>query len=133
MGERVKSRDVKRDLEQQSNVEGDQIGGRQGWKDDVTSGAHSDSIRVETEPLAADKTGQHRWYKHDKMDVCRPSTAPTIDHRPPADHPDPPHRRGRLKSRPRSVSNHMWTYQATRTHRGRIGRIECARYVIYGP
>ena len=38
-------------------------------------------------------------------DVPRPSAAPTDDHRLPTDHPNPPRRRGRLKSRPGKISN----------------------------
>ena len=44
MGEQVKSRDIKGDLERQSDVEADQIGGRRGWKDNIMSSAHSNLI-----------------------------------------------------------------------------------------
>ena len=44
IGKRGGLGDVEHDLERRSDVEGDQIGGRRGWKDDVMSGARSDSI-----------------------------------------------------------------------------------------
>ena len=124
--------DLEGDCEHQSDGNGVDTDGRRCRMDGTTSGPHRDLTRVEMDPLAEDETGQRRWYKRDKTDVPRPSTAPTDDHRLPADHPNPPRRCGRLKSRPRKVSNPRWTYQATRTHRGRIGRIKRAVYVIYG-
>ena len=90
LGERGGSRDVECNRECQSNGDRVERDGRRCRMDGAPSGPHRDSTRVETEPLAADETGQRRWYKRDKTDVPRPSTAPTIDHRPPADHPDPP-------------------------------------------
>ena len=124
--------DVEGDPERHSDGDGVETDGRRYQMDGAMSRPRHDSKQVETDPLAEDETGQRRWYKRDTTDVPRPSTAPTEDHRLPADHPNPPRRRGRLKTRPTRVSHPRWTYQATRTRRGRIGRIECAGYVAYG-
>ena len=133
LGERGGSRDVECDRERQSDGDGVEMDWIRCRKDGATSGPRHDSTRVETDPLAEDGTGQHRWYKHDTRDVPRPSRPPPEYHRLPANQPNPPRRRGQLKTRPRRVSYHRWTYQATRTRRGRIGRIEHAAYVAYRP
>ena len=118
IGERGGPGDLERDFERQSDGNGVNTDGRQCRMDGTTSGPRHDSTQVETDPLAEDETGQRRWYKRDKTDVPRPSAAPTNDHRLPVDHPNPPRRRGQLKSRPRRVSHPRWTYQATRTRQG---------------
>ena len=132
LGERDELGDVEGDLERQSDGDGDGMEGRRGSKDGATSGARRDSKRVETRPLAEDETDQHGQRKRTTGDAPRPSTPPTIDPRRPTDHPNPPRRRGRLKTRPRRISTRRWTYQVTRTRRGRIGRIGCVKHVVHG-
>jgi hypothetical protein len=133
LGEQVESGDVGDDLERWGDGDGDQRGGRRGEMDGATSGARRDSKRVETGPLAEDETDQHGQREREMAHVPRPSTPHPIDHRHPTDQPNPPRRRGRLKTRPTKVSNPRWTYQATRTHRGRIGRIGRIVHDVYGP
>jgi hypothetical protein len=104
MGERIESGGDGGSRERQSNGNGDQRGGIRCGKDDATSGARSDSKRVDTSLLAEGKAGQYERRKRETTDVPRPSTPPTDTSKRPMDHPNPPRRRGRLKSRPREVS-----------------------------
>jgi hypothetical protein len=124
---------VEGDLERRSDGDGDQRSERRGGKDGATSGARSDSIRVNTSLLADNETDQHGQRKRTKADVHRPSTPPTDNPRRPIEAVDPPRRRGRIKPRPRRVSTSRGTYQVMRTRRGRIGRIGPFGYVVYGP
>jgi hypothetical protein len=133
MGERIESGGDGGSRERQSNGNGDQRGGIRCGKDDATSGARSDSKRVDTSLLAEGKAGQHERRKRETTDVPRPSTPPTDTSKRPMDHPNPPRHRGRLKTRPTRVSNPRWTYQATRTRQGRIGRIGRIVLEVYGP
>ena len=128
-GERVKLGGDEGDRERQSCGNGNDTDGRRGVKDGATSGTRRDSKRVETRPLAEDETDQHGQRKHTTGDA---STPPTIDPRRPTDHPNPPRRRGRLKTRPRRISTRKWTYQVTRTRRGRIGRIGPFGDIVHG-
>ena len=132
LGERVGLGDVEGDRKRRSDGEGDEMDGIRGGMDGATSGARRDSQRVETTPLAEGETGQHGRRKRTTTDVPGLSTAPTDDHRLPTDHPNPPRRCGRLKTRPRSISTSQWTYQAIRTRRGRIWRIGATGHVACG-
>ena len=132
-GDQIESGGVESGRERQSEGEGDRTDGIRRCKDGATSGARRDSKRVETTPLAEGETGQYRRRTRTTTDVPRPSTAPTNDHRLPMDHPNPPRRRRRLKSRPRRVSNPRKTYQVTRARQGRIGRIGRVVHAVYGP
>ena len=128
------SEDVGGERECESDGDGVEMDGRRCRIDGATSGARRDLIQVEMRPLAGDKGGQDNRRNNMKVHVPEPSTPPPEHHRRPMDQPNPPRRRGRLKTsfrRPRNINNHRWTYQATRTHRGRIGRIERAGYVVY--
>ena len=127
-GERVESGDAEGGRERQSDGDGDETDRRQGGED----GARSDSKRVDTSPLAEVETGQHGRRDHRMTHAHRPSTPPPTDHRHPTDQPNPPHRRGRIKTRPRNISTNQWTYQVMRTRRGRIGRIGPIGYGVYG-
>ena len=133
LGEQEAMGNVERDWRRRNVVGGDGYDGNEGWEDGVTSGARYDSKRVGTRSLA----GQDSQHQHDtrnvKTDVPRPSQPPSHHHRRPIELADPPRRRGRLKSRPISVSNSRKTYQVIRARRSRIGRIGCAAYVVHGP
>ena len=131
-GERDELGDVEGDRERQSDGDGDDMDGRPGGKDGATSGARRDSKRVKTTPLAGGKPGQYRRRKRGIADVPEASTPPTIDPRRATDQPNPPRRRGRLKTRPRRISTRKWTYQVTRTRRGRIGRIGPFGDIVHG-
>ena len=115
-GEQVELGGDEGDLERQSCGDGDDTDGRRGIKDGATSGTRRDSKRVETGQLAEDETSQHEQRERKAAHVPRPSTPPNIDPRRPIDHPNPPRRRGRLKSRPTRVSNPR---RPTRSH-GRV-------------
>ena len=133
MGKDVEPEDVEGDWERQSDGNGVGYDGRRCRMDGTTSGASGDSKRVDTRSLAEVRSSQQERRKRTMAHAPRPST-PTLRYaRSLSDHVDPPRRRGRLKTRPRNVSYPRWTYQATRTRRGRIGRIERAGYVAYRP
>ena len=130
-GERDGSGDVERNLERQSDGNGDERSGERGGKDGATSGAHGDSKRVDTSSLAEDETDQHGQRKRTTTDAPEPYKPLSIDHRPPADHPNPPRRRGRLKMRPREVSRtraNKYVHLVERSRRNHIGRPRCDEY-----
>jgi hypothetical protein len=130
LGEQGKSGDVEEDRERQSDGNGDQECERRGGKDGATSGARRDSKRVETTPLAEHETDQHGRRKRRTADVPRPSTPHPMDHRHPTDQPNPPRRRGRLKTRSRRVST---PGRPTRSH-GRVKAVSGgsdASYMMY--
>ena len=81
--------------------------------------------------------GQDSQYRRDtcsvKTDILRSSQPPSKHIQRPHNHPNPPRRRGRLKTRPKSVSTTRWTYQAIRKRRGHIGRIGCGGRFVYWP
>ena len=131
-GKQGESGDVDGDRERQSDGERDEMDGRRGGMDGATSGARCESKRLETRPLAEDETDQHGQRKRTTGDAPRPSTQPTKRPRRPTDHPNPPRRRGRLKTRATSISTNQWTYQVTRTRRGRIGRIAPFGDIVHG-
>ena len=133
LGEQGDPGDVEDDRERQSDGNGVETDGIQCRMDGATSGPRCDSTRVETDQLAEDEPSQCHWYKYNTMDVPRPSAAPTDDHRLPTNHPNPPRRCGRIKTRPTSISTSRWTYRAIRTCQGRIRRIGRVVHVIYEP
>ena len=132
-GERGVSGGIEGGRERQSDGNRVEMGGRRCRMDGATSNAHHDLKRVGTTMLAdsEDQASQYEERKRNTTHVPRPSTPPPINHIHPADQPNPPRRRGQLKSRPRNISNPRWTYQATWTCRSRIRRIGCVRYVVY--
>ena len=131
-GERDESGGDEGDRERQSDGDSDEMEGRRGGKDGATSGARRDSKRVDTTPLTAGEPGQHGRRKRRTTSAPEPATPPSIDPRRPTDHPNPPRRRGRLKTRPRRISTRKWTYQVTRTRRGQIGRIGPFGDIVHG-
>ena len=135
-GEEVESGDVEGDREHQSDGDGIEMDGRQWRMDGATSGARHDSKRVGTKLLAGDEEGQHERRKHTTAHVPEPSTPAHEYPRRPTDHPNPPRRRGRLKTKTRRVSQtraRKSTYQAIRSRRGHIGRVGYVVYVVQGP
>ena len=121
MGEPEELRGVASNWRRWNHGEGVGYDGKGCRMDGATSGARRDSKRVETDPLAIEQEGQHKRRKRTTSDVPRPSTPPPIHPRRPAEPVDPPRRRGRLKSRPRRVSQtrvHKCTYQVGRRLRG---------------
>ena len=122
-GEQVATGDVERDWKRQNDVEGvgcDWNGDRKGG---ATSAARRDSKRVETDALAAYQEDQHEQRQQTTSDVPEPSNPPHNYPRRPHTHPNPPRRRGRLKTKPTRVSQSRTTYQIIRVRRSRIGRI----------
>ena len=132
LGERDGLGDVEDDLERRSDGDGDQTDEGRGGKDGAMSGARRDSKRVDTTPLTAGEMGQHGRRKRETADVPEASTPPTIDHRRPTNHPNPPRRRGRLKTRPTSISTRRRTYQVIRMRQDHIGWIRGVGDVVYG-
>ena len=133
LGERGGLGDVKCDRERQSDGDGVEMDGNRCRMDGATSGASGGSKRLDTRPLAETDSSQHEQRKYKIAHVPQPSIPPPCYARSLSTYVDPPRRRGRLKSRPRNVSHPRWTYQATRTCRGRIRQIERAGYVAYRP
>ena len=97
------SQGVEGDSSHRNDGEGVGYHGRGCRKDGATSGARRDSKRVETDPLAIEKEGQHERRKRTTSDVPRPSTPLPIHPRHPTELVNPPCRRGRLKSRPKRI------------------------------
>ena len=134
MGKLKASRDVKGDWSRESDGDGVGYNGRRDGKDGATSGASRDSQRVETRPLAGDK-GQFQQVKRDiTTDVPETSTPPPNDPKRPVKLPNPPRRRGRIKSRSgriRRMKTKESTHRIARPRRGQSGRIERIAYVAY--
>ena len=121
MGELARSKGVESDWRRRKDGEGVGYARRRGGNDGTTSGTHGDSKRVDPRPLAEGVPGQHGKRKRRTTDVPGPSRPPPTHPRPPTEYVDPPRRRGRLKSRPRRVSQarvHKCTYQVGRRLRG---------------
>ena len=72
--------------------------------DGATNSAGGDLKQVDTRPLAEVELSQHEWWNHERAHVPEPSTPPSEYSRWPTDHPNPPRRRGRIKTRPREAS-----------------------------
>ena len=131
MGERVESGDIDDDLRRQSDGDGVDTDGKGCRTGGATSGARRESKRLETRPLAEVEMDQHGQRHHTTEYTPRPSIPPPRYARSLSAYVDPPRRRGRLKSRPRSISTSRRTYQVTWTRRSRIRRIGCVGYVVY--
>ena len=105
--EEVEPGDVEDDRERQSDGNGDDTDWIRGGMDDATSGASGESKRLDTRPLAETDSSQHeRCEQRERRTahVPEPSTPPPEYHRRPTDQPNPPHRRGRIKTISRQVS-----------------------------
>jgi hypothetical protein len=83
--------------------------------------------------LAEEDMDQHEQRRDIINDAPRPSTPLPGHHRRHTDHPNPPRRRGQLKTRSRRVSHTRKTYQVTQARQDRIGRIGHIVYDVYGP
>ena len=132
-GERVESGEVGGKRERQCDGNGVGYDGRRCRKDGATSSARRESKRLKTRLLAETEEGQYERRHHMTDYAPGPSTPPPCYARSLSAYVDPPRRQGRLKPQPRRVSHPRWTYQATWTCRGRIGRIRRSTYVAYGP
>jgi hypothetical protein len=134
MGEPKASRDVEGDWSRESDGDGVGYHGERGKMEGVTSGACGDSKRVDPRPLA-DREGQHqRFTRNETAHVPEPSTPPTNDHKRSTELPDPPRRRGKLKSRTKRIRRSKMkksTYRIVRPRRGQSRRIERIGYVEY--
>ena len=98
--------------------------------DGATSGTCRDLKRVETDPLAIEKEGQHERRKRTTNNIPRPSTPPAIYPRSLTGYVDPPRRRGRIKSRSgkiRRTKMKKSTYRIIQPRRGQIRRIKRIR------
>ncbi|KAN0093090.1 hypothetical protein V8E55_003874, partial [Tylopilus felleus] len=73
-------------------------------KDGATSGARCDSKQVETRLLAETRANQHEHRQDTTNHVLAPSITPLDNARSPSGYVDPLRRRGRLRTRPKSVS-----------------------------
>ena len=126
------SEDVGGERECESDGDGVEMDGRRCRMDGATSGASSDSKRVDTRSLAEIRSSQQERRQRTTAHAPRTST-PTLRYaRSLSDHVDPPRRRGRLKTIPRRVSISSTTYQVERSYRGHIGRTRAIGYVVYG-
>ncbi|KAF8137616.1 hypothetical protein EV363DRAFT_1536807 [Boletus edulis] len=72
-------------------------------QDAATSAARCESKRLETDALAGYKASQHGKHNRTTADVPEVSKPPHNHHRSPTDHANPPRRRGKLKTRPKSM------------------------------
>ncbi|KAF8119183.1 hypothetical protein EV363DRAFT_1528446, partial [Boletus edulis] len=79
-------------------------------QDAATSAARCESKRLETDALAGYKASQHGKHNRTMADVPEVSKPPHNHHRSPTDHANPPRRRGKLKTRPKSVSTSRTSY-----------------------
>ena len=91
------SKGVEGDWKRQIDIPGVAYDRERGEMGGATSGARRDSKRVETDPLATEKEGQHERRKRTTSDVPRPSTPLPIHPRGPTEPVNPPRRRGKLK------------------------------------
>jgi hypothetical protein len=134
MGESKASRDVEGDGSRESDGDGVGYHGERGKMDGVTSGARGDSKRVDPRPLA-DREGQRqRFTRNETAHVPEPSTPPTNDHKRSTELPNPPRRRGKLKSRTKRIRRSKMkksTYRIVRPRRGQSKRIKRIGDVAY--
>ncbi|KAF8136181.1 hypothetical protein EV363DRAFT_1318977 [Boletus edulis] len=126
-------RDIERELKRGIDADGVQMDGNGDGTGAATSAARRDSKRVETDSLAEYKSNQHGKRERTMTGVPEASKPSTQHPRQPTDHANPPRRRGRLKSRPKSVNTTRRTHQATKSHRGQIGLIGRDVHVVHGP
>ena len=117
---RVESGDVEDNRERHNDGDGIEMSdGRPGAADGATSGAGSDSKRVDTRLLAGDEGGQLERRNRTTAHVPEPSTPAPEYPRRSTDQPNPPRRRGRLKTKHRRVSrarSRKSTHQAIQSH-----------------
>ena len=132
LDEWVELEDIKGDPECQSDREGDQIDGRQDWKNDATSSTCSDLIQIHMSPLAKNDADQHRQHRCMATDIPESSKPPSINQRPSTNQPNPLCHHGWIKTWPRRVSNPKWACQAIQMCWGWIRWIKCTGYVTYG-
>ena len=134
MGEPKASRDVEGDWSRKIDVDGVGYNGRRDGKDGATSSARCDSKRVETRLLAGNK-GQYQQVERDiTTDTPEASTPPHNDPRRPIELPNPPRRRGRIKSRSRKIrrtKTKKSTHRIVQPRRGQIRRIKRIGDVAY--
>ena len=134
LGEEVGLGDVEGDWKRLSDGEGIEMDGIRHGMDGAASGASGESKRLDTRPLAETDSSQHEWRERRERrtaHVPEPSTPPPDHHRRPTDHPNPPRRRGRIKTRTRKISQtraRKLTHHFERSRRGRIGRPRSDRY-----
>ena len=129
--EEVEPGDVDGEWERQSDGDGDEMDGIRQGMDDATSGASGESRRLDTRPLAETDSSQHERRERGTAHVPRLSTPPPDHHRRPMDHPNPPRRRGRMKTRSRQVSRtraRKPTHHFERSRRSHIGRLRSDGY-----
>ena len=103
--------------------------------DGATSGAWRDSKRIGSQ-LAEVRSSQQERRQRTMAHAPRLPTPPSRYARSLSDHVDPPRRRGRLKMRPRRISqagSRKSTHQAIRSRRGHIGRVGYVVYAVQGP
>ena len=95
--------------------------------DGITSGAHRNSKRVKTDPLAIEKECQHEQCKCTKNDAPRPSTPPPEHPRLLTDYINPPCQQGQIKSQSgkiRRMKTKKSTHRIVWPHRGQIRHIK---------
>ncbi|KAF8132922.1 hypothetical protein EV363DRAFT_1162886, partial [Boletus edulis] len=126
-------RDGERDCKREIDTDGVHMDGRQWGMTATTSAARRESKRLEMDALAEYKASQHRKCNRTTTDVPEASKPPHHYPRSPTDHANPPRRRGRLKSTPRSVNHTKWTHQVTKPRWDQIGRIGHAVHNVNGP
>ena len=106
-GGRVQVQDRSGDVEGDWDCQSDGDGIVFDWIRDQMDGAASDvrngSKRADTKSLAMERRGQHGRRNRGTANAPRPPI-PSNNHRRLESHPNPPRRRGRLKSRPTSIS-----------------------------
>ncbi|KIJ12359.1 hypothetical protein PAXINDRAFT_14835 [Paxillus involutus ATCC 200175] len=106
--EETKSKEVEGEIGGQSEGDGGHRDGRTINTGSPTSGTSRDSKRVETGALPDNETSQqHNGKPRASTSSPEPSTPPTplpYATKRPTHHPNPPRRRGRLKTRPTRVS-----------------------------
>ena len=134
--EEDESGDVEGDRERRNDGDGIEMDVEWCRTDSATSGAHRDLKRVGSRPLAGVEASQHGRRRRTTAHVPEPSTLPPEHHRRPTDYANPPRRRGRIKTKPRRVSqagSRKSTHHVVRPRQGYIGRVGCVVYLVYGP
>ena len=133
--EEAESGDVGGERERESDGDGVGIDRIWCWMYGATSGARHDSKRVDTRQLAGVEASQHEQRKHETAYAPRPSIPPPEYHRRPTNQPNPPHRRGHIRTTSRRISqagSRKSTHQAIWSCRDHIGRVGYVVYVVQG-
>ncbi|KAF8129204.1 hypothetical protein EV363DRAFT_1169260, partial [Boletus edulis] len=126
IGEQDQSRSIGGDRERETNADGVQTDGKRYEKGAATR----------NESLAESQASRHGKRNPMKTGVPEASKSPSNHpRRLTTDHANPPHRRGKLKTRPRKVRSTRCsrTYQVTGPRRGQIGKIGRVVHLVYGP